>query len=471
MWNSKEESLSDIKFLSVPRHRTYLWATIFLTGFSLRCLLIFKFPSLYAWDAFTRIWDSDYIIVRRWLPLPQLPIFMAHYFDLGLLFVRLTYALIGALGAITFGIGISRILGVFQGMGVALLTTFLGTYFKYSLVPYQEGMFLLFVGLYLTFGPFNRDEINDQKNWLGSLYLSLACLCRYEAWLFLTVIASGMLIRKKWQVIKSMIPIFFVPLAWLLIYKHIPAGNGPPWLEREAFSLGFHLFSNLTELSKLVWNGYFTICLRILFEITLIGIVLQCSGMYTALKKNSGIIGREFLLFWFLLSGLALARWINSHSLLTDRMLLLLNVIGTVYIAVGLEALILFLKMKSNRKVESHQILMTCLFSLMLLLFIFRSVYAVSNEAKVFYPEYAASHLLKQVPEDKTVLLQPRNVPNMWKEDAITAIFANVFGELDHREKRFIFSIKQAEEQPDYYLKWTGERYQLFEQNEPEFEM
>jgi hypothetical protein len=80
-------------------------------------------------------------------------------------------------------------------------------------------------------------------------------------------------------------------------------------------------------------------------------------------------------------------------------------------------------------------------------------------------PEYAhevyAANLLKSVPDNESVIIKPRRVNNILFERLDGAIFAQAFGELDHRDKRWLYTLDNADTKPDYLLYWSGSGYVL----------
>ena len=235
------------------KHQLIVWFSIFALCLGWRVFLIKEFPLVYSFDGWTRLWEADVLFVRRWLPLPQLPIMFAYKFGLGLLFIRCCFAFFGAFSVVTMGIGVSRILkSDLLGMVAAVLLGTMANFVLWSLVPYQEGLMFCFIGLFLIFSPYAYKDSQNREYWLAGIFLTLAALCRYEAWIFIILVCIRFVLEKKWRVLKSFIPAILVLPLWIVILQFAEIHPGPPrsvgalepinFMALQNFSLALALF-------------------------------------------------------------------------------------------------------------------------------------------------------------------------------------------------------------------------------------
>ncbi|HET9314297.1 MAG TPA: hypothetical protein VFQ51_01865, partial [Vicinamibacteria bacterium] len=111
----------------------------------------------------------------------------------------------------------------------------------YSLVPYQEGPMLL--GLLL-----GAHALLARRENRASLWLGLACLCRYEAWIAAALAAAAR--RRGWLV--AALRYGWAPAAWVLIWRGLsPSGSYVLDLDPTAGRLArlSFLFAKLREYS------------------------------------------------------------------------------------------------------------------------------------------------------------------------------------------------------------------------------
>jgi hypothetical protein len=443
------------KFIDDKRVVVFFLVFIFAVSFLGRWFLLTKFPAMYGWDAFTRLWASDALFVRHWLPVPQIPIVVAHYFDFGLLFVRLSSAMFGSIAVVSFGIVAGRYYGLKAGMVTGLLLCVMSDFVRYTIVPYQEGPLLAFMGLYLVFAPFGIGECSTKRYLLAVFFLGLACLSRYEAWVFMLLENGRYLIGRRWTPVVKMLPVVLLLPAWFLLSSYITPGDCPPLQSEVIIPPVMQIFSN-SHFSEKFLLIFFKVIFGIFQELGL-GIILLPVGMAYAFL-NGGRFGREILLLWFVIFGLALVRGFHSHGVVTDRMLVVLSFLGVIYVVLGIIACCRFFE---NNLYLLGKFSVFAVVGVSIGCGVIRSYTSIASISAQFYPEYLASQQLETCEKKSTILINYRQTQNILNESVVGAIFANSFGVLDHRETRFTFWPDQPERQPDYVLKWTPDGYHL----------
>ena len=159
---------------------------LFVVGVAARLVLIWVYPVVYGGDSVMRMMNADRVLIAYQLPLLQVLIFGANVLSQDPVTLRYLMAAVGGLAGVAF-YWLSSLL---WGREIGLLCTlfFLCNPFilVHSLVPYQEILMLLLLCLGLAF----LFESDCRRNlMLASLFLGLACLTRYEAWIVTTAAA------------------------------------------------------------------------------------------------------------------------------------------------------------------------------------------------------------------------------------------------------------------------------------------
>ncbi len=159
---------------------------LFVVGVAARLALIWVYPVVYGGDSVMRMMNADRVLIAYQLPLLQVLIFGANVLSQDPVTLRYLMAAVGGLAGVAF-YWLSSLL---WGREIGLLCTlfFLCNPFilVHSLVPYQEILMLLLLCLGLAF----LFESDCRRNlMLASLFLGLACLTRYEAWIVTTAAA------------------------------------------------------------------------------------------------------------------------------------------------------------------------------------------------------------------------------------------------------------------------------------------
>lgn len=157
-------------------------ALSFALAAAVRVALALAFPTLHGGDAAARIAHADTLVLGYQLPVPQVFVALGKALSDDPVLVRLIFCLWGA----ALAAGMTALLALAIGSRAAvfggLLFAFDPVLIHYSIVPYQEPVAygLLAWAFYLA---------ASNRNRLGAFAMGAACLCRYEAWLFLPVFA------------------------------------------------------------------------------------------------------------------------------------------------------------------------------------------------------------------------------------------------------------------------------------------
>jgi hypothetical protein len=214
---------------------------VFGVAFALRVGLVLAYPLVHGGDAAARLAGSDRLLLSYQLPLPQLLVFVARGLNPDPLWTRLLLAVVGAAAAVALARALAAASDAPSGRIAGLLLAAHPLLVHYSTVPYQEGPMLLLLGLAA------HALLRDRAGRAG-LFLGLACLCRYEAW-----IAAALAAMAGWRrPARSLLLFGWGPLLWTAVWGGLsPAGTyvldldpGAGRLSRIAF-----LSSKLAEYS------------------------------------------------------------------------------------------------------------------------------------------------------------------------------------------------------------------------------
>lgn len=151
----------------------------FALALAARLALIALVPYNYSFDGYQRWAGRDWLLVQGWLPLPQVLVWATAKLGGGVLAARVVFALVGALASAA-GVVLARRLGGPAAGGFALALGLFGPLLAWSVVPYQEGLFLLLLlgGLALALAARER----GRGFALADLVLGALALVRYEGW-------------------------------------------------------------------------------------------------------------------------------------------------------------------------------------------------------------------------------------------------------------------------------------------------
>jgi hypothetical protein len=188
---------------------------------------------------------ADELLLGYQLPLPQALVFLTRHATPAPLSTRLLFASIGALVPLALLAALRPIAGARAAWIAGTLAALHPALVYYSIVPYQES---LTIGLLL----FGTAALQARRDGLAGLLFSLACLCRYEAWIAVPFAVAP---RLRARPLRTLALFATVPLLWLLLWRGTsPAGTYVLDLDPFAPRLPrvFFLFSKLREYSGAV---------------------------------------------------------------------------------------------------------------------------------------------------------------------------------------------------------------------------
>jgi hypothetical protein len=246
---------------------------VMLIALGLRLALILRYPLLYDGDGYGRWLSRNQPFNTPWVPLFQVAIYLLTRVADSILAVRLLSAFFGATAVLAFWLLLRRAFGAPVAYLGALLLAVNPLFVTFSIVPYQEGLFLTlaFLALWLALEP---DKI--RWSWL-TLTLALAGLTRYEGWLLALFIWLLFLWRRKhagnltWRFAAgSALALGWAPLLWIAVNRNIsPTGiqTLAPTLdpasllailgmEWSAWQLNLGLAGGALALGGLLWLGW-----------------------------------------------------------------------------------------------------------------------------------------------------------------------------------------------------------------------
>ena len=162
-----------------PDQEGRVWIAIsFALAAALRISLAAAFPTIHGGDAAARLAHADTLVLGYQLPLPQIFVAAGKGISDDPAVVRVIFCLWGA----TLTAGMTALLALFIGARGALFGGLLFAcdplLIHYSIVPYQEPVAYGLLAWAFCFAATGRVR-------LGATVMAAACLCRYEAWLFL----------------------------------------------------------------------------------------------------------------------------------------------------------------------------------------------------------------------------------------------------------------------------------------------
>jgi hypothetical protein len=174
---------------------------------ALRLWLIFSFPVIYGGDSMLRLINRDHILFSYQLPLLQALIWTVSRASSSVLPVRLLMVALSAFAAVAFYRLASDFAGPRAALGGGLLFATNPFITWVSSVPYQE--ILLVACLLMALHSFFQKHDAPASLWLG-----LACLTRFEAWVACPILvwAAWHRGRAMWQ---SALLYAWAPLLWV----------------------------------------------------------------------------------------------------------------------------------------------------------------------------------------------------------------------------------------------------------------
>ena len=240
---------------------------VLLVGLLVRIAFIYVHPAIYGGDTLARIMNADRILLAYQLPLLQLLIYLVNLVSNDPLLIRYLMSLVGAVTGMAFYLFSATLLDRSTARLATLFFIFNPFLLVHSIVPYQEILMLLFLclGLYCmlpstsippwTSGDFRGvQEIEGHPNlpltpslskegerrfqpsigW-ASLFLGLACLTRYEAWVITAVTGLYYFVtrlngRSPFSylrlLVKTLTLFGWAPLLWIVLHHGVsPQGT------------------------------------------------------------------------------------------------------------------------------------------------------------------------------------------------------------------------------------------------------
>ena len=202
------------------------WPGLFvlLVALLLRLALILRYPLLYDIDAYGRWTSRAEPFNTPWVPFFQVTLYLLTRVVDSILAARLLSAFFGATASLAFWLLLRRAFGAGVAYLGALLLAINPLFVTFSVVPYQEGLFLTlaFLALWLALAP-------GKIPWLWlTIVLALAGLTRYEGWLLSLFIWLLFLWRwhKKgaltWRFAAgSALALAWAPLLWIAVNRNV----------------------------------------------------------------------------------------------------------------------------------------------------------------------------------------------------------------------------------------------------------
>jgi hypothetical protein len=207
-----------------------VWQLLLLAGgVIVRIVLIRLHPIVYGGDSVMRMMNADRIQIAYQLPFLQVLIFAANLLSEDPVTLRYLMAVVGGLAGISFFWLSSRLWGREVGLLSGLFFISNPFLLVHSLVPYQEILMLLL----LSAGLASLFEADSGRHLLmASLFLGLACLTRYEAWIVTGIAGaffwwqgrrgSGLALARSF--LRTVILFGWAPMIWLGVHR----GLSPP---------------------------------------------------------------------------------------------------------------------------------------------------------------------------------------------------------------------------------------------------
>lgn len=266
------------QFRSLPALAGWYWSAfpalaLALIAAALRLELLLRYPLLYDGDAYGRWLERSNPFQAPWVPLFQLCIFLLTRVADSIFAVQLLAVCFGVTAILAFWLLLYRAFGASIAYLGALALALQPLLIVFSIVPYQEGLFLTLacLALWLALLPGK-----PRWRWLA-LVVGLAALTRYEGWLLALLLWLLLLWRQKkagtlgWRFAAgSALALGWAPLLWIVLQRNIsptgfqtltPTLNPTSLLTTVSalwpvWSLQLGLVGSILVLGGFVWLGW-----------------------------------------------------------------------------------------------------------------------------------------------------------------------------------------------------------------------
>jgi len=150
---------------------------LFLISFFSELAIIVIFPAVFGGDTLARLLHRERFLLVHWLPATQFIVYWSMIIFGTIITVRICFATIGSFLIVGFYKFIRVFYNTKQALLGSLIFAFTPMVLTIATVPYQETLFLCLIIYSLIF-------FRDKQTLLSALAFGLACLTRYEAWVF-----------------------------------------------------------------------------------------------------------------------------------------------------------------------------------------------------------------------------------------------------------------------------------------------
>jgi hypothetical protein len=166
-----------------------LLAGSLLSALGVRLALIHAYPANFSMDGYQRWAGREHLLIQDWLPATQSIVHAVSSLGGGILEVRYALALVAALAVAAGAMAARELGGLLAGWLFVPLALF-GPFLTWSVVPYQEGTYLLTVlsSVALVLRAKRQGLGPEHPAWLvADLLAGATALVRYEGWIFILV--------------------------------------------------------------------------------------------------------------------------------------------------------------------------------------------------------------------------------------------------------------------------------------------
>lgn len=438
--------------LNPGRYGWVAWFAVFAIALAWRIALVSQSDALYSWDALFRMYHRDHLFVSHWLPLPQLPIYVAHRLGSSLFALQSFYALVAATGIAVTGYAVALLSNARFGLAAGLLLAVLPQHSIVSIVPYQEPVFLLLFSGFIAAWQKGRRAERPGLFWLAGALLGAAALCRYEAWLFAAVFASGLVVRKRRNELLYVLPaaLAMLGIAVVRALHEPPADPGTVTNVGQALQSAHHLDSLAFRMGRAAC-GVLTAIGR---ELLWVGVAAAVLGAVAFRRAMKGM-GVELAVFTLAILLLAVVRAAVT-DVTNPRMVLLVCFISTPFALAGVHRAFEWLPLRTAPRLRCALVVVSLLTAAAFWLVM--GWEGVHRSCAPFREEAALAAQLEELPSTATVLLAPKWSP---LEYGVGAVFANTL-ELDPKSERWLYGderIGRYANLPDYFVYWSRKGY------------